>query len=149
VEELMADHRAQQPILASVIVGAEHEIMQDERDSEDGACNQMDLDIQPDQNGEQLDPNQDMDIDMMMGHYEYQNFTDQLIDKNHSEMIEEAINYFKIQSDGQVPAGKSQKKGHIAPDTLGNDKTDKNTTQRLDNPKSQELVQKLLKEQQN
>ena len=115
----MADHRAQQPILASVIVGAEHEIMQDERDSEDGACNQMDLDIQPDQNGEQLDPNQDMDIDMMMGHYEYQNFTDQLIDKNHSEMIEEAINYFKIQSDGQVQRARARRRGILLQTLLG------------------------------
>lgn len=47
-----------------------------------------------------------MDIDLILGHYEYQNFTDQLIDSNtHQDEVEQdAINYFKIQSENEILA---------------------------------------------
>ena len=42
-----------------------------------------------------------MDFDLMLGHYEYQNFTDQVIEsKSHQDEVEkDALNYFKIQKD--------------------------------------------------
>lgn len=53
------------------------------------------------QEGVNIVQTEDMDIDLMLGHYEYQNFTDQVIDSNSNqdEVDKDQLNYFKIQKE--------------------------------------------------
>ena len=106
---LMNERRGQKASCSSQILGAEPQMNTDNKEAWQGTGpnHQVDRPYQERPEGQeivQLEENEDMDIDLILGHYEYQNFTDQVIDSKtqQDEVEKDALNYFKIQKDNEI-----------------------------------------------